>query len=69
MLSYTIQLNYRTHRPLHLSDEEAMELYEQGFRFSIFRPGREACQLSMPFETIIDLQRETLTIRQPEGRG
>lgn len=69
MLSYTIPLRERTGRPLHLTDDEAMELYEKGFRFSIFRPGREECQLSYPIETIIDHVHGTLTIRQPEGRG
>lgn len=69
MLTHTLPLNNRLSRPLNLTDDEAMKLYEQGFRFSIFRPGREACQLSMPFETVIDHVHGTLTIRQPEGRG
>lgn len=67
MLSHTIPLNDRMSRPLRLTDDEALELYERGFRFSIFRPGREPCQLSMPFETVIDPVHSTLTIRQSEG--
>jgi hypothetical protein len=69
MLTHTLPLNDRVSRPLHLTDDEAMELFERGFRFSIFRPGREACQLSYPIETVIDHVHGTLTIRQPDGRG
>ena len=67
MLSHTIPLNSRDGRPLRLTDDEALELYERGFRFSIFRPGREECHLSLPFETVIDPVHATLTIRQAES--
>lgn len=66
MLSHTIPLNDRVGRPLKLTDEEAVELFERGFRFAIFRPGREPCRLSVPYETVIDPVHETLTIRQAE---
>ena len=67
MLSHTLSLNGRTGRPLNLTDDEAVQLYELGFRFSVFRPGREQCRLSLPIETVVDVQASTLTIRQKES--
>lgn len=67
MLSYTLPLNNRTDRHLRLTADEAAELYGKGFRFSIFDPGRGECHLSLPYETVINLTYETLTIRQPES--
>lgn len=67
MLAHTLPLNDRTGRPLRLTDDEAIDLFQLGFRFSIFRPGREESHLSMPFETVIDPVSGTLTIRQQES--
>lgn len=69
MLSHTLPLNERLGRPLQLTDEEAVELFELGFRFSVFRPGGEQCHLSLPFETVVDFEHGTLTIRQSEAAG
>ncbi|GLQ53633.1 hypothetical protein [Devosia nitrariae] len=66
MLSHTLPLRDRTGRSFEPTDEEAVELSKVGFRFSIFRPGREACHLSIPYETVIDTARGTITVRQPE---
>lgn len=68
MLSHVLPLNDRTSRPFDITDDEAIELFEKGFRFSVFRPGRERCRLSLPLETVIDVEAATLTIRQAEGR-
>lgn len=67
MLSHTLPLAGRTSRNLTLTAEEAIELADLGFRFSIYRPGAELCRLSLPIETIINFDAGTLTIRQPEA--
>lgn len=67
MLSHTLPLNGRMSRPFEITDDEAVELYEKGFRFAIFRPGREACRLSLPLETVIDVVHSTITVRQSES--
>lgn len=59
--------NHRNARALRLTPEEAFELHDLGFRFAVFRPGVEEFQLSLPLETVIDIQAETLTIRQTES--
>ena len=66
MLTHSLPLKDRPGRPLLLTDDEAIELFSLGFRFSVFRPGRERCRLSLPFETVVDLERDTLTISQSE---
>lgn len=65
MLSHTIPLNGRADR-LRLTGDEASELYERGFRFSIFNPATSEYYLSLPLEKLIDHTHGTITILQPE---
>jgi hypothetical protein len=44
--------------------EEAAELREKGFRFSIYRPEEDEFRLSLPLQTIEDRVHGTLTIEQ-----
>ncbi len=44
--------------------EEAAELRERGFRFSIYRPEEDEFRLSLPLQTIEDREHGTLTIEQ-----
>jgi len=44
--------------------EEAAELREKGFRFSIYRPEEAEFRLSLPLQTIEDREDGTLTIEQ-----
>jgi hypothetical protein len=44
--------------------EEAAELREKGFRFSIYRPDEDEFRLSLPLQTIEDREHGTLTIEQ-----
>jgi len=39
----------------------------KGFRFSVYRPGREECRLSLPYETAHDLLHGTLTFIQADA--
>jgi hypothetical protein len=64
MPSHTLPLNNRTGRHPRLTAEEAAELAERGFRFSIFRPAEEEFRLSLPLQTIEDRVHGTLTIEQ-----
>jgi hypothetical protein len=68
MPSHTLPLDGRTGRDLTLSAEEALELASKGFRFAVYRPGSQLCRLSLPIETVVDVEAETLTIRQPEAK-
>jgi len=67
MPSHTLPLHGRTGPSPRLSGEEAIDLFDRGFRFAVFRPGVEECRLSLPIETSVDFEAATLTIRQPEG--
>jgi len=44
--------------------DEAAELREKGFRFSIYRPEEEEFRPSLPLQTIEDRLHRTLTIEQ-----
>jgi hypothetical protein len=44
--------------------EQAAELREKGFRFSIYRPEEDEFRLSLPLQTIEDREHGTLTIEQ-----
>jgi hypothetical protein len=44
--------------------DEAAELREKGFRFSIHRPDEDEFRLSLPLQTIEDRKHGTLTIEQ-----
>jgi len=44
--------------------EEAAELRQKGFRFSIYRPDEDEFRLSLPLQTIEDREHGTLTIEQ-----
>mgnify|MGYP001187815919 CR=1 FL=1 len=44
--------------------EEAAELREKGFRFSICRPEEDEFRLSLPLQTIEDREHGTITIEQ-----
>jgi hypothetical protein len=44
--------------------QEAAELREKGFRFSIYRPEEDEFRLSLPLQTIEDREHGTLTIEQ-----
>lgn len=68
MLSHTLPRAGRDSRVLRLTGAEAFELHQKGFRFAVFRPGVEECQLSQPFELLLDFEADTLTIRQAEDR-
>ncbi|GLQ55440.1 hypothetical protein GCM10010862_26990 [Devosia nitrariae] len=66
MPEHTIPLRGRNSCALCLTDEEAVELHDKGFRFSIFRPGREQCHSACLYEVAINMQRGTITIRQSQ---
>lgn len=44
--------------------EQAAELREKGFRFSIYRPEEDEFRLSLPLQTIEDREHGTITIEQ-----
>lgn len=44
--------------------EEAAELRDKGFRFSIYRPEEDEFRLSLPLQTIEDRVHGTITIEQ-----
>ena len=67
MPSHTLPLAGRTGLAFRPTGEEAMELARLGLRFSVFRPGAEESRLSQPFETVVDFEHQTLTVRQPES--
>ena len=67
MPSHTLPLAGRSGRAFRPTGEQAIELHRLGFRFSVFRPGAEECRLSLPFETVIDFEHETVTVRQAES--
>ena len=66
MPSHTVRLGGRDPHRIKLSEDEAMVLYDKGFRFSIFRPQAGEFQLSLPFQVAEDRVRETLTFMQEE---
>ena len=68
MLTFTVPLaNRDTMRPRFTVDE-AFELADKGFRFSIFRPATEEFQLSLPYRVAEDRDHGTLTLMQDELR-
>ncbi len=66
MLSHTVNVGDRDPKRLPISPGEACEMYAKGFRFSVFRPGREECRLSIPYAIARDLDRGTVTFMQDE---
>lgn len=64
MPSHTIPLNGRTTRWPKFTTEEAEDLRQKGFRFSIYRPDEDEFRLSLPLQTIEDRVHDTLTIEQ-----
>jgi hypothetical protein len=66
MPSHTLRLGGRDERRIRLTEDEAMALYDKGFRFSIFRPQEGEYQLSLPFQVAEDRVHETLTVMQEE---
>jgi len=68
MPSFTTELAGRdSARRLRFTDEEAMALYDRGFRFSLFQPATGEFHLSLPFRAVIDLEHNKLTIVQEES--
>ena len=69
---HTLQLNERSlarspggaTRWPKFTPEEAAQLREKGFRFSIYRPDEDEFRLSLPLQTIEDREHGTLTIEQ-----
>ena len=66
MPSHTVPRGGRDARRMKLTEDEAMALYDKGFRFSIFRPQAGEFQLSLPFQVAEDRVHETLTFMQEE---
>lgn len=66
MLSYTIALGDRSADRPALSDLEAGEMAQLGFRFSEFRPESGRYRLSPGYRTLQNLDRGTLTYQQSE---
>jgi hypothetical protein len=64
MLSFTTTLSGRTQREIRLTREEAIRMFEAGFRFAEFNPEHERFRLSQPYELIMIPDRGVLTIRQ-----
>ena len=66
MLTYTIALGDRSADTPPLTDLEAGEMAQLGFRFSEFRPETGRYRLSPGYRTLHNLDRGTLTMQQSE---
>jgi hypothetical protein len=64
MAQYTTKLGKRDLKTLHLTREEAEEMYRAGFRFSIYSPETEEFQVSTPFKMLQNLDCGTVTLMQ-----
>ena len=64
MLTYTIALGDRSADLTPLTDREAGEMAQLGFRFSEFRPETGRYRLSPGYRTLHNLDRATLTFEQ-----
>lgn len=69
MLTYTIALGDRSADTPPLTDLEAGEMAQLGFRFSEFRPETGRYRLSPGYRTLHNLDRGTLTMQQSETEG
>lgn len=69
MLTYTIVLGDRSADKPPLTDREAGDMAQLGFRFSEFRPETSLYRLSPSYRTLHNLDRGTLTIQQAESEG
>jgi hypothetical protein len=65
MVTHTIELEGRSPDKIRIKREEAQEMAEKGFRFSIFDPGTGEFRLSMPYQTARTVEGKTLTFMQP----
>lgn len=64
MPSFTTDLKGREPHQLKLSEKEAWDMYNRGFRFSIFDPIEEEHRPSLPYRLLQNLTRDTITIEQ-----
>ena len=64
MPTFTTELANRTTRELPLTLAEASQMAEAGFRFAEFNPEQNRYRISRPYELVIVLERNTLTIHQ-----
>ncbi|MEI9899652.1 MAG: hypothetical protein WDN31_05320 [Hyphomicrobium sp.] len=70
MISHTVPANGRTASQPVLTPEEAVALFDRGFRFSIFRPELGEFRLSLPLQVAEDRTHGTLAFMQEEdGRA
>lgn len=66
MFAHTVSLEGRDPRNPKLTYEEANEMLAKGFRFSIYRPQEDLFRVSIPYQTVQDGDRQTLTFMQDE---
>lgn len=67
MLTYTIVLRDRSADAPQLSDAEAGDMAQLGFRFSEFRPETGRYRLNPAYRTLHNLDRGTLTFQQGDA--
>lgn len=65
MLTYKTTLKGREGRNIQPTPEEAAEMHQLGFRFSIYEPAKGELQLSLPASLVIVAQRDELIFEQP----
>lgn len=64
MVSYTIKIEDRELEALKLTREEAADMEAGGFRFAEFNLEQGRFRLSLPYQTVRELNRGTLTFMQ-----
>ena len=64
MPSFTTELKGRNPDKLKLSEEEAWNMLNAGFRFSLFDPTTDDYRLSSPYRLAHNLTRGTITLEQ-----
>lgn len=64
MAEYTTTLEKRDPAKLRLTEKEAFEMLNKGFRFSIFDPQAEDYRISIPYRMLQNLDRGTVTLMQ-----
>ena len=65
MATYKTRLAGRNTRELEITQAEAEEMFELGFRFAEYNPEQGRWRLSKPVELLIVRDHDELTIQQP----